>query len=197
MGDRPCWSTFQCCQTADYSQNQWPSQRARKPSWSEMWEPAIVPHLQRVALNDQLPDLWRAYATSTYLVCVASLRLINGLRSAPPHMDNAAVFHGVAALSKGADADLKWHLARGASPAFRQIPCAQIQRLRWDCSTYSMRSTSCQCTRAHYSPALSTRVTRKSTLAAHGGRMETPEPKIQCSSPQWHSSSLSHHSISS
>lgn len=75
--------------------------RERDPSWSEAWEPAVILHLLRVALNASEPPLVRAYAASTYMVCVASLRLVNGRRSAPPVMNSAGVFHGVAALSKG------------------------------------------------------------------------------------------------
>lgn len=75
--------------------------REAESSWSEMWEPAIFVHLLRTALHTSHPPLVRATAAAAYLVCGASLRLVNGLRSAPPTMDNQEVFHGIAALSKG------------------------------------------------------------------------------------------------
>lgn len=75
--------------------------REREPSWSAMWEPAVLLHLLRVALQPSHPDLTRAYAASLYLVIVASLRLVNGLRSTIPTLDDQNTFHGVAALSKG------------------------------------------------------------------------------------------------
>lgn len=75
--------------------------RESEPAWSTMWEPAVLLHLLRVALHPELLPLVRATAASAYLVCAASLRLVNGLRSAPPILDNQLVFHGIAALSKG------------------------------------------------------------------------------------------------
>mmetsp|Transcript_40352 Transcript_40352/g.100112 ORF Transcript_40352/g.100112 Transcript_40352/m.100112 type:complete len:479 (-) Transcript_40352:2025-3461(-) len=75
--------------------------REREPSWSEMWEPAILAHLLRVAVNLQHDSIVRAMAASVYFVCVASMRLVDGQRSAPPVLDDRDVFHGVAVLSKG------------------------------------------------------------------------------------------------
>jgi len=75
--------------------------REREPSWSEMWEPSILPHLLRVAVASQQNDIVRAMAASAYLVCAASMRLVDGQRSAPPVLDDRDVFHGIAVISKG------------------------------------------------------------------------------------------------
>lgn len=75
--------------------------REVEPAWSEMWEPAVLPHLLHVALAASNPGLVRAMAAATYFVCAASMRLVNGLRSGPPIPDGQGVFHGLAALSKG------------------------------------------------------------------------------------------------
>mmetsp|Transcript_23861 Transcript_23861/g.59265 ORF Transcript_23861/g.59265 Transcript_23861/m.59265 type:complete len:457 (+) Transcript_23861:1016-2386(+) len=75
--------------------------REAEPRWAEMWEPAVLIHLLRVALDEHHRSLVRATAASVYLVCVASMRLVNGLRSAPPLLDSSHVFHGLAVLSKG------------------------------------------------------------------------------------------------
>ncbi|KAL1528241.1 hypothetical protein AB1Y20_009599 [Prymnesium parvum] len=75
--------------------------REREPRWAEMWEPAVLVHLLRVAIDNRQRGLVRATAAAVYLVCAASMRLVNGLRSAPPIIDESLVFHGVAVLSKG------------------------------------------------------------------------------------------------
>ncbi|KAL1525521.1 hypothetical protein AB1Y20_020377 [Prymnesium parvum] len=75
--------------------------REKEPRWAEMWEPAVLVHLLRVAIDQQQRGLVRATAAAVYLVCAASMRLVNGLRSAPPILDDSSVFHGIAVLSKG------------------------------------------------------------------------------------------------
>ncbi|KAL1524216.1 hypothetical protein AB1Y20_019124 [Prymnesium parvum] len=75
--------------------------RERDPAWSEMWEPSVVVHLLRVSAECAHRGLVRAMAASLFFVCTASMRLINGQRSAPPVLDGDGVFHGVAVLSKG------------------------------------------------------------------------------------------------
>lgn len=75
--------------------------REAEPSWSTMWEVAVFIQLLRTAIDKGRSPLVRATAAAAYLVCGASLRLVNGLRSAPPTLDRHLVFHGIAALSKG------------------------------------------------------------------------------------------------
>eukprot|EP00327_Prymnesium_parvum_P000483 CAMPEP_0182823206 /NCGR_PEP_ID=MMETSP0006_2-20121128/14626_1 /TAXON_ID=97485 /ORGANISM="Prymnesium parvum, Strain Texoma1" /LENGTH=438 /DNA_ID=CAMNT_0024950107 /DNA_START=216 /DNA_END=1532 /DNA_ORIENTATION=- len=124
--------------------------REAEPAWSEMWEPAALPHLLRVALDVSNRGLVRAMAASTYFVCVASMRLVNGLRSGPPVPDDQGVFHGIAALSKGrrrsAMAPRPWcvpsvspdseitdeSVLHGLQAAMRQLPpscCSMFPRL--------------------------------------------------------------------
>ena len=81
--------------------------RSRDPAWAEMWEVATLPHLLRLACcyRGHGASMVRVYAFGTYLVITASLRLVDGLRSAPPvlSLDSSGhmVLRSVAALTKG------------------------------------------------------------------------------------------------
>ena len=81
--------------------------RSTEPAWAEMWEVATLPHLLRLACcyRGHCAGMVRVYALGVYLVLSASLRLIDGLRSAPPALalDSSGhfVLKSVASLTKG------------------------------------------------------------------------------------------------
>ena len=72
-----------------------------------MWEVSILIHFFRVAVlyDSSGSKEIRVYALAIYFVCAASLRMIDGLRSAPPVMgvtsDGTPCVRSVAALTKG------------------------------------------------------------------------------------------------
>jgi len=88
-----------------------PPDRSSEPSFSEMWEVAVVVHLLRIAVRYEGPgaSYIRPFAAANYAVASGSLRLIDGTRSPPPEVVRIAVpsrptlfgFHSTAALSKG------------------------------------------------------------------------------------------------
>lgn len=81
--------------------------RSKEPAWAQMWEVATLLHLLRLACCYRGHDacMVRVYALGAYLVIAASLRLVDGLRSAPPvlYIDSSGilVLRSVAALTKG------------------------------------------------------------------------------------------------
>lgn len=80
--------------------------RAIEPAWACMWPTGVLQHLLYVALRPSPPQrpFLRAYAAGAYLMCAASLRQIDGLRSAPPQLISVggnACFHAIASLTKG------------------------------------------------------------------------------------------------
>lgn len=80
--------------------------RAKEPQWSEMWPAGVLQHLLILALRPAPPSyrFHRAYAAGAYLLCAASLRQVDGLRSPPPQavdIGGCPCFHSVASLTKG------------------------------------------------------------------------------------------------
>lgn len=80
--------------------------RSREPGMSEMWEASLLRHLLRLAVGyeGQRASLVRPYAASAYLMCAASLRQVDALRSPPPVLDEGegiTCFHSVSSLTKG------------------------------------------------------------------------------------------------
>lgn len=80
--------------------------RSSEPAWSPMWPVGTLLHLLRLALSPHSASspFVRAYAAGAYLMCAASLRQVDGLRSLTPKLVEVAgiaCFHSTAALSKG------------------------------------------------------------------------------------------------
>ena len=83
----------------------------REPKAAEMWEVAAMLHLLRIAVryNGARAALIRPNAAAGFAVAAASLRLIDGLRSAPPRFGSVRLassetqlcFRSEAALTKG------------------------------------------------------------------------------------------------
>lgn len=81
-------------------------QRAAEPKWTEMWPVGVLQHLLRLAMQRSASArrFIRAYAAGAYMLCAASLRQIDGLRSQPPRLltvGSEQCFHAVASLTKG------------------------------------------------------------------------------------------------
>jgi hypothetical protein len=83
----------------------------REPAYTAMWEVAAPRHLLHMACRYRGADelCVRAYAAGAYLICMASLRQVDGLRSKPPFAVDvggrgstiATCFHSTASLTKG------------------------------------------------------------------------------------------------
>jgi hypothetical protein len=83
----------------------------REPAYTAMWEVAIPRHLLHIACRYRGADALcvRAYAAGAYLICMASLRQVDGLRSGTPVVVDVgergstvvACFHSTASLTKG------------------------------------------------------------------------------------------------
>ena len=78
-----------------------------EPGWAQMWEVSVLVHFFRIAVLYDGPGSRevRVYALAFYFVCAASLRMIDGLRSAPPVLgftsDGLHCVRSVSALTKG------------------------------------------------------------------------------------------------
>lgn len=83
-----------------------PPDASREPSMTPMWEVAVVRHLLILVVRCSGPraSLVQAYAASAYLMCLASLRQLDALRSSPPQFvvaEGLPAFQGIAAYTKG------------------------------------------------------------------------------------------------
>lgn len=74
-----------------------------EPAFAEMWPVRVMRHFFVLAMKYDGPDAWAVlpYATAGYIVVADSLRLIDGMRSAPPKVDGDGNLDGVARLTKG------------------------------------------------------------------------------------------------
>lgn len=80
--------------------------RAAEPAWTEMWSTGVLQHLLHLTMQHPpaARPFVRAYAAGAYLLCAASLRQVDGLRSPPPQLSVVGAercFHAVASLTKG------------------------------------------------------------------------------------------------
>ena len=75
----------------------------KEPVWAQMWEVAIVIQLLRLATGYEGTNasFVRPLAAAAYATAAASLRLVDGLRSRPPVLEEIEAFYSVAAESKG------------------------------------------------------------------------------------------------
>lgn len=79
--------------------------KSREPSWSPMWEVAVVRLMLLIAVryNRERQHVIRPFAAAAYLTAMASLRQIDARRSPPPTLREVAgkpCFHSVASCSK-------------------------------------------------------------------------------------------------
>lgn len=117
-----------------------------EPGWAQMWEIGVVRHLFCLAVSYGGPrqHLIRALAAVTYIVCVASIRLIDAQRSAVPVVRADGSVSGVAVVSKGRRRSSMrpkpwWAVLDSPHPAFSN----EVARLEIAAALHSIPSECC------------------------------------------------------
>lgn len=83
-----------------------PPDASKEPGMTSMWEVAVVRHFLIIAVRYYGPRelVSRVYAAAAYVMCIASLRQLDAVRSAAPQrvmVDGVPALHGVALYTKG------------------------------------------------------------------------------------------------